>query len=353
MKILTVLGARPQFVKAAIVSEALRDCDTITEIILHTGQHYDHNMSEVFFDELNIPKPDKKLELRGGSHALMTGHMLIEIEQYIMETRPDQVLVYGDTNSTLAGSLAASKLNIPVVHVEAGLRSFNMQMPEEINRILTDQLSSTLFCPTDTAMQNLFNEGFKHKNVEVLKSGDVMKDMVNRFENYLTPPNILLPSSFAVATIHRAENTDSIGTLKSIVDAINYIHREVVKVVIPLHPRTRRKLIEFDLTLEASILDPVGYLKMLWLLKHSELVLTDSGGLQKEAFMLGKRCLTLREQTEWVELVDLGVNTLVGADTQKIIYETEQQTGLNARDETHVYGDGNAAKKIAMHMSNM
>jgi len=375
MKILTIIGARPQFIKASVVSRAITEHNnkikdspstinqqpttavnrlTINEIILHTGQHFDANMSDIFFNQLGIPRPDIQLDINGGNHGEMTGRMLTEIEQALLEHKPDRVLVYGDTNSTLAGALAAAKLHIPVAHVEAGLRSFNMQMPEEINRILTDRISDILFCPTDTAVKNLKNESFNVSNDKrstindqrVLQVGDVMQDAALLFAKKAIPPTGDLPESFILATLHRAENTDNPERLASIVTALNQIHRELASVVLPLHPRTRKLIAQQGLELSVHVTDPVGYFEMVWLLDHCQLVLTDSGGVQKEAFFFGKACVTMRDQTEWVELVEAGANELVGADKVKILEAAERNLGRKVQDTGQLYGGGKASKRI-------
>jgi UDP-GlcNAc3NAcA epimerase len=273
--------------------------------------------------------------------------MLLEIEKVLLEYKPDRVLVYGDTNSTLAGALAAAKLHIPVAHVEAGLRSFNMQMPEEINRILTDQISDQLFCPTATAVKNLENEGFFNKGVKVLQVGDVMQDAALLFaEKAISPAEKDLPKSFILATLHRAENTDNPERLASIVKALNQIHEEKAPVVLPLHPRTRKIIAKQGLELNVCLIEPVGYFEMVWLLNHCQLVLTDSGGVQKEAFFFGRACVTMRDQTEWIELVDAGVNELAGADSQKIVEAASRNFGRHVRDTDRLYGGGEASKRI-------
>jgi UDP-GlcNAc3NAcA epimerase len=307
-------------------------------------------MSEIFFTQMGIPKPDYLLGIHGGSHGEMTGRMLAEIEKALLEYRPDRVLVYGDTNSTLAGALAAAKLHIPVAHVEAGLRSFNMQMPEEINRILTDQISDLLFCPTQTAMDNLQREGFDHKPVQVLKVGDVMQDAALFFGKQATKPeSVTLDGDFVLATLHRAENTDDPARLTEIVSALNEIHATILPVILPLHPRTRHAVKQAGLTLDVQVIEPVGYLEMLWLLKHCNVVMTDSGGVQKEAFFFSKPCVTTRDQTEWVELVDAGVNCLVGADRIQILAGIKQMLGRKIRDDDQLYGGGKAAERIVSH----
>ena len=346
IKVLTIIGARPQFIKASVVSRAIQKTDGIEEIMLHTGQHFDANMSDIFFNQLNIPRPDIQLDIHGGTHGDMTGRMLAEIEQALLEHKPDRVLVYGDTNSTLAGALAAAKLHIPVAHVEAGLRSFNMKMPEEVNRILTDQISDILFCPTDTAIKNLNNEGFENKPIQVLNVGDVMQDAAILFTEKAVAPQNELPQQFVLATLHRAENTDNPERLACIVDALNEIHESLMPVVLPLHPRTRKLIAEQDLDLKVHLIDPVGYFEMVWLLDHCDLVLTDSGGVQKEAFFFGKACVTMRDQTEWVELIEAGVNELVGADTDRIIDSVKRNIGRKVQDTNQLYGGGMAATKV-------
>lgn len=350
MKILTVIGARPQFIKASVVSAAIQKSSLLQEKIIHTGQHFDANMSNIFFDELNIPKPHYQLDIHSGSHGSMTGRMLEEIEKICLAEKPDRMMVYGDTNSTLAGALAAAKLHIPVAHIEAGLRSFNMQMPEEINRILTDQVSDILFCPTDTAIKNLKNEGFDAKPVQVLNVGDVMQDSSMFFAERATKGAALkhVPNAdFIVATLHRAENTDDPVRLKAIIDALNYIHKNILPVVLPLHPRTQKVVKSLGLSLEMLVLEPVGYLEMIWLLKHCSAVVSDSGGVQKEAFFFKKPCITMRDQTEWVELIEHGVNVLAGADTQRIIDLTQAMLGKVVADPSNLYGGGQASQNIA------
>ncbi|MGL5335808.1 MAG: non-hydrolyzing UDP-N-acetylglucosamine 2-epimerase [Enterovibrio sp.] len=351
-KILTIIGARPQFIKASVVSRAIQQTNGIEEIMLHTGQHFDANMSDVFFNQLSIPKPSIQLDIHGGTHGEMTGRMLAEIEQALLEHKPDRVLVYGDTNSTLAGALAAAKLHIPVAHVEAGLRSFNMQMPEEINRILTDQISDLLFCPTETAVKNLSNEGFSNKPVQVLQVGDVMQDSALLFAKKAIAPVDHLPKDFILATLHRAENTDNPQRLSAIVAALNTLHQTVAPVVLPLHPRTRKLIAQHGLKLNVHLIEPVGYFEMVWLLDHCNLVLTDSGGVQKEAFFFGKACVTMRDQTEWIELIEAGANELVGAATDKIVEAARRNVGRKVQDTQNLYGGGKAAKRIVEQLSS-
>ena len=348
-KILTIVGARPQFIKASVVSRALAQTPGLAEVLVHTGQHFDANMSEVFFTQLGIPRPHHQLDIHGGGHGEMTGRMLIEIERILLQEQPDRVLVYGDTNSTLAGALAAAKLHIPVAHVEAGLRSFNMRMPEEINRILTDQVSDILFCPTQAAMDNLAREGFATKPVQLLQVGDVMQDAALLLAQAAEHTQVsgVQGDGFVLATLHRAENTDDPQRLRAIVSALNALHTGLAPVVLPLHPRTRAAIAKAGLTLEVQVIDPVGYLEMVTLLRRCALVLTDSGGVQKEAFFFGKACVTMRDQTEWVELVQAGANTLVGADADAIVAAARANLGRVVTDEGQLYGGGVAAQQVA------
>jgi UDP-GlcNAc3NAcA epimerase len=351
MKILTIVGARPQFIKASVVSRAIAEQQGLSEKIVHTGQHFDANMSEIFFDQLGIPRPDFQLDIHGGTHGEMTGRMLVKIERLMIQERPDRVLVYGDTNSTLAGALAASKLHIPVAHIEAGLRSFNMRMPEEVNRILTDQISDILFCPTQVAVNNLLDEGFNKKPVKILNSGDVMQDSALFFSRRASKPLAFdVAEGYVLATLHRAENTDDPARLASIVEALNVIHHTITPVVLPIHPRTRDKLAASGLVLDVTLIEPVGYLEMIWLLQHCGLVLTDSGGVQKESFFFSKPCVTMRDQTEWVELVELGANILCGAKTSSIIEAVRSRIHRIVKDDNELYGGGHAASFIADYL---
>ena len=348
MRIMTVIGARPQFIKAGVVSRAISATDGLQEIIDHTGQHFDASMSQVFFDQLGLPKPDHLFDINGGSHGEMTGRMLAEIEAAILSDKPDVMLVYGDTNSTLAGALAAAKLHIPVAHVEAGLRSFNMQMPEEINRILTDNISDILFCPTQTAVDQLSKEGFDHKAAKVEWVGDVMQDSALIFGDMAQmPPEVAGQSGFVLATVHRAENTDAPERLAAIVEALNSIHRDIAPVILPLHPRTRKVMAQAGLSLEVTTIDPVGYLEFLALLKNCAAVATDSGGVQKEAFFFSKPGVVMRDQTEWTELVANGANVLVGADAEQIVGETRAALKKTVTDDGSLYGGGTASVRIA------
>lgn len=354
-KIITVVGARPQFIKAATLSRQFKLLG-IEEKIIHTGQHFDANMSEIFFDEMEIPKPAYQLDIHGVSHGAMTGRMLEGIEKILMTEKPDGVLVYGDTNSTLAGALAAAKLHIPVIHVEAGLRSFNMEMPEEINRILTDRISNALFCPTDTAVSNLMREGFDNMPVQIIKNGDVMQDAAMYYADKAQLKSDIIRKAglnkFVLATIHRQENTDNPENLKNIIEGLNAIHKEI-PVVVPMHPRTRNILAQNYQLPDFTIIDPVGYFDMIMLLKSCEMVITDSGGVQKEAFFFAKHCITLREQTEWVELVDKGFNLLVGSDIDKLRDAFDFFRNKQSDFSIDLYGNGKAAEMAAAEIFKM
>ncbi len=354
-KIITIVGARPQFVKAATLSRQFQLLG-IDEKIIHTGQHFDANMSEVFFEEMEIPTPAYQLDIHGVSHGAMTGRMLEGIEKILMTEKPDGVLVYGDTNSTLAGALAAAKLHIPVIHVEAGLRSYNMQMPEEINRILTDRISNVLFCPTETAVKNLQNEGFANMPIKIIKNGDVMQDAAIFYAAKAEEKSNILKSidlpRFILATIHRQENTDSPENLQNIIAGLNEINRQT-PVVVPIHPRTRNILAQLNIVPEFKLIDPVGYFDMIMLLKSCDLVITDSGGVQKEAFFFGKHCITLREQTEWVELIENDFNRLVGSDKNQLYAAFEYFSNKQSDFSVDLYGKGKAAEMAAKEIEKL
>ncbi len=346
-KFVSIVGARPQFIKAAMISNKIQNVDGIEEIMVHTGQHFDANMSDIFFNQLDISRPEIHHHIHGGNHGEMTGRMLVEIEKTLIEHKPDGVLVYGDTNSTLAGALASSKLHIPIAHVESGLRSFDIHMPEEVNRIVTDRLSDILLCPTDISIHNLECEGFKNLSKRVVKVGDVMQDAALFFASRaVAPAGFKLDPGFILSTVHRAENTDDPERLTSIISALNDIHQTVSPVVLPLHPRTHNAIKKLGLELKVHLIEPVGYLEMIWLLNNCGLVLTDSGGVQKEAFFFGKACVTLRDQTEWVELVNLGVNDIVGADCKKIIESVNHNFGRVVHDTNELYGGGRTSQNI-------
>ncbi|MDG6348294.1 UDP-N-acetylglucosamine 2-epimerase (non-hydrolyzing) [Luteimonas sp. 8-5] len=345
---MTVVGARPQFVKAAAVSRALARTGGFDEIMVHTGQHYDDNMSSIFFEEMEIPRPRYNLGIGGGGHGAMTGRQLEQLERVILEQHPDLVLVYGDTNSTLAGALAAAKLHVPIAHVEAGLRSYNRRMPEEINRVLTDHLSDILFAPTETARQNLRLEGITHEGIHVV--GDVMYDATIFYRERAREPSwfpdlSIEREAFVLCTIHRAENVDDPSRLQRILSGLRDAD---LPVLLPIHPRTRARIAESMIEVGANIVlcDPVGYLEMTWLEANCAVVATDSGGVQKEAYFHGKHCVTLRDETEWVELVSLGVNVLVGADSEKIRAAIVARAGKPTVPSV-VYGRGHAAGKVA------
>jgi len=325
MKIVTVVGARPQFIKCAPVSRELRK--VTTEVLVHTGQHYDVTMSEIFFRELEIPRPDYNLGVGSGPQGAQTGEMLKRIEEALVKERPDYVVVYGDTNSTLAGALAAAKLHIPVAHVEAGLRSFNRRMPEEINRVMTDHLSTLLCCPTETAVTNLAQEGIT-KGVHLV--GDAMYDalhdnlLIAQRRSTILEKLALRSKGYLLATVHRADNTDQPENLNNIVSAFMKLARAGQTVVFPAHPRTRKRLDTFAGNGHPNLLmiDPVSYLDMLALEKNTKVILTDSGGVQKEAYWLHVPCITLRDETEWVETLEDGRNQLAGAGTERIYAAT-------------------------------
>ncbi|QYX56781.1 UDP-N-acetylglucosamine 2-epimerase (non-hydrolyzing) [Roseovarius sp. SCSIO 43702] len=350
--ILTVIGARPQFIKAAAVSREIAATDGIEEILVHTGQHYDVNMSDIFFEEMGIPEPAHHLEISGGSHGQMTGRMLERIEAVMQSEKPDAVLVYGDTNSTLAGALAAAKLHIPVAHVEAGLRSFNRTMPEEINRVLTDHCSDLLLTPTDTATRNLLDEGLEASRVHQV--GDVMYDAALYFGEIAAGKSDMLARSgvsegdFVLATIHRQENTDDPARLAAIFEGLGRVARDM-SVVLPLHPRTKARLVASGLahlTEALTVVAPMGYLEMVAHEKAAAVIVTDSGGVQKEAFFYGVPCVTLRDETEWVELVDAGWNRLVPprdpAEVQRVVSGAAGTKG----SDIVPYGRGDASVRI-------
>ena len=358
MKLCTVVGARPQFVKAATLSRAIarhnaaRAGVAIAEQIVHTGQHYDANMSDVFFEELGIPEPAYHLGVGSGLHGWQTGRMLEEIEKILLREKPDLMLVYGDTNSTLAGALAAAKLHVPIAHVEAGLRSFNRRMPEEVNRVMADHLSCLLFCPTDQSVANLAREGI---HAGVANIGDIMFDSVLHYRAQIerNPRALrslgLRPKAYYLATVHRAENTDSAENLHGIFAAFGRIQQRH-PVIVALHPRTRQFLQTHQVGVPVGVrlLDPLSYFEMIELELHARIILTDSGGVQKEAFFAATPCLTLREETEWVETTTSKANILCGASAERIVAALRQfEDGLVVPDfAASPYGIGNAAEKI-------
>lgn len=352
-KILTVLGARPQFIKASVVSHAIAKHQNLTEVLVHTGQHFDTNMSDVFFDELGMGQPNYFLDIHGGSHGAMTGRMLAEVEHVLLKEKPDVVLVYGDTNSTLAGALAAAKLHIPVAHVEAGLRSFNLAMPEEINRILTDRISRWLFTPTVAAKQHLLREGFGQE--QIYPVGDVMYDVALHHGQRVDADTGLMarlglsPKNYVLATVHRAENTDHADRLGAIVDALIET-ANLLPVVWPMHPRTKAVLQQMGqldrLASKVHLTEPLGYLDMVQLEKFAALIVTDSGGVQKEAFFYQVPCVTLRDETEWVELVEAGWNRLAPPVDTHLINKTIEAALGSRGSHVSPYGQGDAAIKI-------
>ncbi len=380
MKIVTIVGARPQFIKAAAVSRAIQAFNRrvlqggtgkrVREILVHTGQHYDYLMDRVFFEELRLPKPDYQLGVGSGSHAIQTGRMLERIETVLNKEKPAVVVVYGDTNSTLAGALAAAKLHIPIAHVEAGLRSYKRNMPEEVNRLLADHLSTLLFSPTVQAVRNLSKEGIRNGDKTVVKNvGDVMYDSVlyyaqlaekrstilrdlNLLSN--TPNSELSTPNYYVATLHRAENTDDAKRLRSILRALTEIAKDC-PVVLPVHPRTKKMIEAHHLLREVKgiqLTDPLSYFDMLALERHAKAILTDSGGVQKEAYWFRVPCLTLRKETEWVETIRGGWNVLVGTETSRIVKEVARRKWKKLpRKGTGIFGDGKASEKIVQIMA--
>jgi UDP-N-acetylglucosamine 2-epimerase len=365
----TIVGARPQFIKAEAVTRAVQRYNQrcrfnrrLQEILIHTGQHYDYLMDKIFFEELDLPKPNYHLGVGSGSHGRQTGMMLERIEAVLVKEKPEVVVVYGDTNSTLAGALSAAKLNIPVAHVEAGLRSFNRTMPEEINRLLTDHLSTFLFCPTDQAVRNLLREGIKDGKGKIVKKvGDVMYDSILYYLKLSERKSTILKdlgfdtshesrvTSYTLATLHRAENTDDPKRLESILKALNEIGRNT-PIVLPLHPRTKKMIETYHLFSEfknIKFIEPVSYLNMLKLEKNAKAILTDSGGVQKEAYWLKVPCLTLREETEWVETIKSGWNVLVGIGVKRIVKEVSHtEKRRRYLKGNRVFGDGKASQKI-------
>lgn len=359
LKILTVIGARPQFIKAATISRKVANIQNISEFIIHTGQHYDKNMSDVFFDELDIPTPDVNLDIGSGLHGEQTAKMLIGIEQEIIKQNPSCVLVYGDTNSTLAGTLAATKLNVPVCHVEAGLRSFNRSMPEEVNRILTDHASDTLFAPTKNAVTQLQKEGVSTSNIVL--SGDVMFDAALYYSSKAEASSTIVEShdlpknNYILATVHRAENTDHRERLARIMAELEALAR-LTRVVMPIHPRTLKVLSDCNISAQNILfMEPTGYLDMIKLERNSKLIITDSGGVQKEAFFHKKPCITLRTETEWVELVETGHNVLfppISDNTRSLTECVESLTSISQHSFSgSLYGDGHSAELILAEIS--
>ena len=374
MKIVTIIGARPQIIKAAGLSRAIKNhyADRIQEVIVHTGQHYDDNMSQVFFDELGIPKPDYNLQVGSATHGVQTSRMIEGIERILTDEKPDYIVLYGDTNSTLAGAVAASKIHVPIVHIEAGLRSFNKRMPEEINRIVCDHCSTLLFTPTLAGFENLAKEGFRMDNArpftidnpKVYHCGDIMYDNSLHFSTIADQKTDILQrvelteKPFVLATLHRDSNTDDKERLTSILDALITLSHEIA-VVLPMHPRTRKmteqliddeRLYRLYHSENIKITEPVSFLEMIQLEKHASLVMTDSGGVQKEAYFFRKPCAILRPETEWVEIVETGSATLVDAEKERILQTCKQYLQQPPVDFPEIFGDGHAAEFILEKM---
>lgn len=346
LKILSVIGARPQFVKAAMVSAEIDRTEGVSEVLVHTGQHFDANMSQLFFEEMGIREPDYNLGIHSLPHEEMVAKMQYDIEKIMEHEHPDWVLVYGDTDSTLAGARAAAARKVRLCHVEAGLRSFNNQMREEYNRIQTDKLSDILFAPTERAIHNLRREGIADSRI--VATGDVMKDAALHFAAMMRKPDVALPERFVLCTLHRAENTDNPDVLKELLLALE-MTTNTIPVVLPLHPRTRQKIQEIEYPIESSpisFIEPVGYLEMLYMLHHCTMVMTDSGGVQKEAYFAHKYCLTLREETEWVELCGRGYNHLLGHNHTDIVTAAQIFVTMPPIFTDDLYGDGHTARTI-------
>ena len=354
LKIVDIVGARPQFIKLAPVLKAIEnhnrqnDLPEIKEVLVHTGQHYDYEMSQVFFEDLGLKAPDYHLGVGSGTHGHQTGEMLKRIEEVLLQEKPGLVMVYGDTNTTLAGALAAVKLHIPVAHVEAGLRAFNRKIPEEINRILTDHVSSLLFCPTETAVENLRGEGIT-EGVHLV--GDVMYDAVLQYSELAERKSRILETlglqsgAYALATVHRAENTDTLKRLQAILQGLKAVSQDGLPVIFPIHPRTRKQMERLNLEANSvRVMEPVSYLDMLLLEKNARVIFTDSGGVQKEAYWFKVPCVTLREETEWVETVEEGWNVLVGYEPERI--NSAVKLVKDGHDNRKPYGDGQTAEKI-------
>ncbi len=375
IKLLTIVGARPQIIKAAALSRAIRNkfADRIREVIVHTGQHYDDNLSGVFFEELQMPKPDYNLKIGSGSHGVQTAKMIIGIENVIVEEKPDFIILYGDTNSTLAGAIAASKINTPVVHIEAGLRSFNKSMPEEINRIMCDHSSTYLFVPTEAGRKNLEKEGIKHNSPPftidtpaVCNFGDIMFDNSLFYSSISDSKSDILSeldiagSKYLLGTFHRDYNTDNVDSVLGIVRAFNKITVDYsIKLIFPVHPRTRKVLKSLEENEDVRIfnknkyvkqIEPVSFFDIIQLEKNAELILTDSGGVQKEAYFFNKPCVILRTETEWVEIPDSGFAVITGSDEHKIIDAFQQLINLRTTQFPRLFGSGNTAELICLEL---
>ena len=347
LKLLLIVGARPQFIKASSIIREIKKYKSLNVIIVHTGQHYDREMSQIFFDELNITPPKYNLEVHEKNHGIMISKMISKLEKVFLKEKPNWIIVFGDTNSTLAGALAANKLAIKLAHIESGMRSYNKNMPEEINRILTDRLSNLLFCSSKISKQNLISENYNVNKYKILNVGDVMLDSIEHYKRFSKKPEINIKNNFILATIHRSENINNTKNLKNIFQSLNKISSNS-QIIMPIHPNTKNKLKKLNFNLnKLSLISPVSYFEMIWLIQNCEILITDSGGLQKEAFFLNKICLTLRNVTEWIELIKLGVNFLAGTKKNKILktYEKIIKTKLNF-PKSKVYGSGKSSAKI-------
>ncbi len=352
MKIITIIGARPQFIKSSVLSNILENQHSnINEIIIHTGQHFDSNMSDIFFNQLSLKEPKYNLNIGGGTHGQMTGRQIELIENILVDEMPSLVIVYGDTNSTLSGTISAGKLNIPIVHIEAGLRSFNKKMPEEQNRIIADHLSSYLFTPSETSFKNLLNENIAKD--KIFNYGDIMFDAVLKYKSHSKQPklNSKIPNDFVLCTIHREENTDNDNNLINIINALNESN---LNIIFPIHPRTKKNISRLNLQLSNKIIctEPIGYLEMTWLLSNCQFVITDSGGLQKEAFFHGKFCLIVRNETEWTELIDLNYAVLVGSKKERILAQVEMKN-ISIDFNKSPYGNGTTGIQIAKKLTEI
>lgn len=353
MKVLSIIGTRPQYIKSSVLNSILHKSDQIKNIIVNTGQHYSFNMSDVFFDEMNSIIPDYNLKIGGYSNNEMTAKMIIEIDKIIMTEKPECVVVYGDTNSTLAGAISAKKKNAMLIHIEAGLRSYDSNMQEEINRIITDRISDVLFCPTNISYKNLVEEGYLKFNSEIEIVGDVMLDVFKKYFSYRKPPNIKIEDDFIFATIHRAENTDNLESLSQLVSKLNKLS-SVNKIIISVHPRLKLNLKKFNLSFNSEILmiPPISYLEILYMLDKAKLLITDSGGLQKEAYFSKTPCITIREKTEWTELIELKVNKLFDYKKECFIDVINSFEFNESNFNTKLYGNGDASTKIYKYLKN-
>lgn len=357
IKVITVVGARPQFIKAAALSRQLQKIEEIEEIVIHTGQHFDRSMSDVFFQEMSIPEPTYNLNISSLNHGSMTGRMMEGLEKIIIEERPDAVIVYGDTNSTLAAALVASKLHVPVVHVEAGLRSYNMEMPEEINRILTDRVSSLLLCPSAQAKENLMLEGYGKFKSQIEVVGDVMEDVAMQYssivgwDDKIAQDFDIEKNKYLLFTCHRAENTNDSSRMDEIIRGLNAAS-DYIPVIWPLHPRLKSKINDYKLSENVNLIEPLGYSEMIRMIKYCSVVATDSGGLQKEAYYFGKYCITLRDETEWTELVENNFNFLVGANAIEFERRVKETMVKTFNSSIELYGGGKAAVHASQLIQN-